>query len=265
MGLEHHLKGLEYEKIILNHLNNQESIIRKKFLDFLKNRNEKIDPNFIFKDSSLVYNDSNSDKKTRIKPDIVSEELFFGCSIKNTRSSFQVLSSNVNVFLEKVQSFYNKKDSLFETGINKYFGTNGFGPNDLKDDNRLKQKDRNRYLFHELSDNEQKSIEIFLNNKDFLKFYLDIIWKTNQIENQSLQAKILIINSCKYSTSNKIDPIFIYTDDLIKKDIEKGFSLTKNGIILLGKNSLNIKGSGHTYDRYHSLQVKRTINLESDF
>lgn len=270
-GIHYMNQGLAYEQLILKLLTKPRSSLRKDLIKQIEFKYKQIVKHISFEPSGLHYEINYLNKKVNIKPDIlctINHKITFGISVKNTRQSFQLFNTTYKSFLDFLKHHNILCDNNFKNGFGKYLGGESFSPNELLRTKRitknqllkLKQKDRGRFTFHELSKNEQKSIKKIFSNRNFKQKFLIHVWKTNSIKNKQFHAEFLIVNNESYSKTNIVDPFIINTNKLITEEIKKDLKISDEGIISFGGISLNLKGSGRNKKDYHSLQVKKTLN-----
>lgn len=174
-----------------------------------------------------------------------------GISLKSSHNSVQVQITNVDSFKITCEYYGINMDKNTYIGLCKFCGWGKYKPSN-EEKKKLKQGHRDRWLFYELDEEEQKAIEKFFTTN--AKEIIEIILKKGNTSTE-YYADYYLVNLEEYSSTGKIDFCIKNIEEVIKGSIGP-FKITKEGSFHLGKITIQMKGSGEGESK-HNLQFNK--------
>jgi len=246
--------GYKFEDIIKDEINNR-TAIGKSIINYILQKENILNKNLTVKAVKTPKNveDALGGRKIPPKADIflIVDDRKIGISIKSSPASIQVQITNVDRF-KKVCEFNGLifPDELY-IALCKFCGWETYKPTPTEA-LELEQGRRERWLYYELTNNEQLSIKNFFTINE--KKVISIVLKEGSSDPMYF-ADYYIVNKVAYSQSPTIDICIKSMKDVINESTT-GFSPTKNGSFHVGKITVQMKGSGKG-KAYHGFQFNK--------
>ena len=253
--------GYKFEDIIRDEMNRKTKIGEKIIKYILMSENIFPCKEFsykAYKTPSKVKNVITGNNDASPKADVILEIevdgsycIRKGISIKSSPNSVQVQITNVDSFKRTCEYYGIKMDEKTYVGLCKFCGWGEYKPSE-EEKKKLKQGRRDRWLFNELEEEEQKAIKDFFTTN--AKEIVEIILKKGNAS-VTYYADYYLVNLEEYSSTRKIDICMKSIEEIIESSIG-AFKPTKRGSFHLGKITIQMKGSGKG-KRYHDLQFNK--------
>lgn len=246
--------GYAFEDIIKEEINNR-TISGESIIKYILEKENIQYKNAVVEAVKTPKNveDILGGRKVPPKADIflVVNDQKIGISIKSSPANIQVQITNVDRF-RKICKFNGLifSDELY-IALCKFCGWETYKPSPIEA-LELEQGRRERWLYHELTNNEQLEIKKFFTINE--KKVISIVLKEGSSDPMYF-ADYYIVNKVAYSQSPIIDICIKSMEDVINQSAT-GFIPTKNGSFHVGRITVQMKGSGKG-KAYHGLQFNK--------